>query len=260
MPSLIFFLFLSKRRMAEEEEADSALRFAREAGALLLVPWSLTATALAFIHGWWEEARRGATALPLLPAPRLAAAALFLACKADTSGVAVRTNDLVNAVACVAARGASWTALAARPYAAAKATLLADEAALLRALRFQVAPGADASTRVAFNAAVLLGRSRAAARGAAGLCADALACSPLPRTAGPVTTACAALLLAGLVTGEEEEAEEGEERVRRGPLRPDGVTAVRWWEALGARTEGVVAAAGEMVRMLEREAARVQQR
>ena len=250
--SFTLFFFLMEDA-ADRGGGRDALLLARQAGQLLLLPASVTATALAFIHGW--EAARGDVAsssqpdlLPPLPPPRLAAAALLLAGKADHAGVAIRTNDLVNAVACVSAAGGEWTALAGRPYAAAKAALLADEALLLRALRFQVAPGADGPTRVALNAAAVLGRSKATARGAAALCADAAALTALPLSAGPVTTAAAALLVAGLATGEEKEEDSN------APRRPDGVTPVRWWEALGARTEGMLEAVEEVVGMLEREA------
>jgi hypothetical protein len=254
----------------------------RSAARLLQLPPTATATSLAFVHGW-QEAVHGVTegeaggggggggdcgaapqpALPALPAPRLAAAALFLAAKAspDTSG-SVRTNDLVNAVAFCqweaagggdgdggsdGGRGSAhpppFQAAAGSRYAAAKATLLADEALLLRVLRFRVAPGADAALKVALNAVRVLGRSARVAAGAAALCSDALAHTRLRSRAGPGTIAAAAVLVASLAAGEEEE-EEG------GARRADG-SSVRWWEALGADTDGVLAAAGEMVGMAE---------
>ena len=269
-----------------EPSLSAALALTTRAALLLRLPTTTTATALVFVHGWHgavdaegRENRAATARLPPLPPPRLAAAALFLATKASPAAVTVRTNDLVNAVACVAAeadaeekegceprrRGdgptttppppafppVAWAAVAGRPYGAAKAVLLADEALLLRGLRFRVAPQADAPARVALNAARLLGVGRAAAAGAAALAADALGLTPLPRTAGPVTIAAAALLVAGLAGGEEKiGAGSGDGALPAAHGRPPW-----WWEALGAPTTGVLAAAGEMVGALERVAA-----
>lgn len=277
---------------------DPALSLAltTRAALLLRLPTSTTATAAVFVHGWFgaveAEVRRGggseadAGHLPPLPPPRLAAAALFLASKADTAAVGARTNDLVNAVACVAAEveeevrkrragtaapsatplpppPPAWAALAGRAYASAKGALLADEAMLLRALRFQVAPQADAALRAVLNAGRLVGRGRGSVRGAAGLCADALSLTTLPRSAGPVTTAAAALVVAGLVSGEEGKGGEigggggGGALSAAGGVSHQQQQQQQWWpEALGVRSDGVLAAADELVGMLERVAGR----
>ena len=169
---------------------------------------------------------------------RLAAACLFLAAKVEEA--AVRTNDMLNAVAAWqggpaaatdAAVLARFPCLVGEGYAAAKARLILDEQLLLRRLRFDI--GAEQPHRHLYALAHCWGAPTAAVRLATCLLNDCVArCPGYSSDALPAATAAAAALhLGGQLCGHA--------------TQPQG-----WWRAAGISDQGLAAASCALLEML----------
>lgn len=182
------------------------------------------------------------TELPL-PNPnrhvqRLAAACVFLAAKVEEA--AVRTNDMLNAVAAWQGGPAAATdaaALARSPclvgeaYQAAKRQLVLDEQVLLRRLRFEI--GVEQPHRHLYALAHCWAAPAAALRLATCLLNDCVARCPSYGGAEmpPATAAAAALHLGGQLCGQ--------------PVQPHG-----WWRAAGITDQALAGACNALLDML----------
>lgn len=169
---------------------------------------------------------------------RLAAACIFLAAKVEEA--AVRTNDMLNAVAAWQGGPAAATNAAAlsrspclvgEAYQAAKRQLILDEQVVLRRLRFEI--GVEQPHRHLYALAHCWGAPAAALRLATCLLNDCVARCPAYSGAAmpPATAAAAALQLGGQLCGQ--------------PVQPHG-----WWRAAGITDPALADACATLLDML----------
>lgn len=172
---------------------------------------------------------------------RLAAACVFLAAKVEEA--AVRTNDMLNAVAAAHdCSGGAWppdaATLAAAPclvgdaYQASKRQLILDEQLVLRRLRFDI--GVEQPHRHLYALAQCWGASRSAVRVAACLLNDCIC--HCPQYGGPdmqaATAAAAALHLGAALCGQA--------------VQPPG-----WWRATGVTDAALRTACGALLEAVQ---------
>ena len=207
------------------EDAAAAVTAARAASTLLNLPLTASAAAVAYLHAWHARAVGGECEAPPPPG-RAAAVALLLACKACAPSP-LRCCDAVNAAAVVTAGVGAWKNAAeaaglalpeggggglppppvtGKAYTTAKLALLADETALLAALRYEPVPPTPPPHARVLNVCRLVRVPRPVARAAAVLANDV--CVLLPAADIAVVSA-ACVEAASRLTGIKVDADPG---------------------------------------------------